>query len=903
MSDATFLGEGRRSQSGSAGISYGIDLLYRTLGDAAPGFLWLVDAKGHFVYVNKTWEDYTGATLKQLNDGGWGQFNHPAELAEVQHRWLQAQERLEQFEMELRYRRHDGEYRWMLSRVVPLLSAAGELQGWVGTTVDIQALKEAQEALRSQEQELSEFFENAAVPIHWVGPDGSILRVNQAELDLLGYRREEYVGRNIAEFHVDQSVIEDILHRLTTGEVLHDYPARLRCKDGSTKEVLIDSSGYFHQGAFVHTRCFTRDVTNQRIAEQATERLAAIVSSSADAIVSKTLTGVVTSWNAAAERIFGYSSEEMIGASIYRLIPEELHDAERSLLEQIRQGQWVEFSETERVRKDGRRITIALSVSPIRNAAGQVVGASSIKRDITERKQAELALAQSQERLQLALRAARMGTWYWDFSTDSMSWDRGLSQLYGLSEEESVIRFDQFIERVHPDDRDYVREAIQRARDITGSLTIEFRILLSNGKVRWLSDHGHVARDPSGTPRYMTGVSLDVTERTLMEERLRQAQRMDSVGQLAGGIAHEANNMMSVVLGCADYVLQRADLPQEVRQDVDQIWRAAKRTAGITQQLLAFSRRQMLRPQILDLNNTVRELEPILTRALGENRAIRMHLSPTLGRVRADPGQLEQVLINLTLNARDAMDAGGRLTFETMNVVLDQAYAAAKPVETLEPGEFAALIVTDTGHGMDRATLSHIFEPFFTTKPVGQGTGLGLSTVYGIVKQSGGFIWAYSEAGLGTTFKLYFPLVASVEERVPEDAERPAGRAEEVVLIAEDEPMVRGIMARTLRECGYTILEAGDGREALRLLEAESRRVSLIIADVVMPDMGGRELAAGVAQHWPDVPVLFTSGYTGLDVVRRGLLEEGREFVQKPLAPETLARKVRELVDAKTSVT
>jgi two-component system cell cycle sensor histidine kinase/response regulator CckA len=400
----------------------------------------------------------------------------------------------------------------------------------------------------------------------------------------------------------------------------------------------------------------------------------------------------------------------------------------------------------------------------------------------------------------------------------------------------------------------------------------------------------------------MTGVCLDVTERRLVEERLRQAQRMESVGQLAGGIAHEANNMMSVVLGCADYVLQRSDLPDQVRQDVDQIWRAAQRTAGITQQLLAFSRRQVLQPQLLDLNTTIRHLEPILARALGESRGLRMHLAPNLGQVRADPGQLEQVLINLTLNARDAMQDGGRLTIETMNVVLDQAYVASKPVETLEPGEYAALVVTDTGHGMDRLTLGRIFEPFFTTKEVGQGTGLGLSTVYGIVKQSGGFIWVYSEPGLGTTFKLYFPLVSqSLEHRVPETPAA-GGRSDEIVLVVEDEEMVRSIMARTLRDCGYNVLEAGNGREALDLIDAQKGRVNLVVADVVMPDMGGRAMAAELARHWPEVPVLFTSGYTGLDVVSRGLLEEGREFIQKPLAPEALARKVRELMDVRSAV-
>jgi PAS domain S-box-containing protein len=900
MSDTTFLGERRRSGA-TSDLPTGAERFYRTLGDVAPGFLWLVDGNGRFLFVNKTWEEYTGSNLEQLNQHGWEHYNHPADLPEVRSRWIRATERRQQFEMELRYLRRDGAYRWMLARVVPLLDSAGGLEGWVGTSVDIHELKEAQETLRRQEQELSDFFENAAVPIHWVGPDGTILRVNQAELDLLGYRRDEYVGRNVAEFHVDQQAIEDILRRLTGGEVLHDYPARLRCKDGTVKDVLIDSSVYFQEGQFIHTRCFTRDVTSQRAAEQATQRLAAIVASSADAIVGKTLEGVVTNWNTAAERIFGYSAAEMVGSSIFRLVPEELHDTERSLLERIRNGEPIEFSETDRIRKDGRRISISLSVSPIRDGLGRVIGASSIKRDITERKQAEQALAQSQERLQLALRAARMGTWYWDLATDGLIYDEGVSQLYGLEPGVGQIPIGRFFERVLTDDRDRVRQAFERARDGGGELVSEFQLTFPDGKVRWLSHHGHVVRDSSGAGLYMTGVCLDVTERRLMEERLRQAQRMDSVGQLAGGIAHEANNMMSVVLGCADYVLQRTDLAEPVRQDVDQIWRAAKRTAGITQQLLAFSRRQMLQPQILDLNATVRGLEPILARALGESRGVRMHLSPTLGAVRADPGQLEQVLINLTLNARDAMDEGGRLTIETMNVVLDQAYVDTKQVDTLEAGEYAALIVTDTGHGMDRATLSRIFEPFFTTKGVGAGTGLGLSTVYGIVKQSGGFIWAYSEPGLGTTFKLYFPLAKSAPTLPPMEERAPGGRTEEVLLIAEDEPMVREIMARTLKECGYSVREAANGQEALQLLEAAPDQVNLIVADVVMPDMGGRDMAARVAERWPDIPVLFTSGYTGLDVVRRGLLEEGREFLQKPLDPETLARKVREMLDARAS--
>jgi PAS domain S-box-containing protein len=755
--------------------------LFLALADASPGFVWIADTQGRLLWVNRTWEEFTGVSLAQLPSGGWEQFSHPDQIDQVRDQWTKASEAGDRFEVELRYRRHDGEYRWMLARMAPLRTQDGLVQSWIGSSVDTDDVVSAQ----------------------------------------------------------------------------HD--------------------------------------THESLA-----RLAAIVASSSDAIVGKTLEGTITSWNAAAERIFGYSAEEMIGASILRIIPPELHQSEGQLLARIAEGEQLELSETTRIATDGRRLDLSVSISPIRDPQGRVIGVSSIMRDISERKRAQELLAQSQERLQMALTAARMGTWRWEVAADTLTWDEGLERLYELPPGEKITGYRQFLARVHPEDRPFVEELVERALRGVGALDSEFRIVLPNGRIRWLADHGRVVRDAGGSVRSLTGICFDVTERKQVEERLRQAQRMESVGQLAGGIAHEANNMMSVVLGCADYILQRSDLSEPVRQDVEQIWRAAKRTAGVTQQLLAFSRRQVLQPQVLDLNTTVRSLESILSRTLGENSGLRLHLSPQLGKVRADPGQLEQVLINLTLNARDAMPNGGRLTIETMNITLDNHYIAGKTVDTLTPGEYAALIVTDTGHGMSQEILGRVFEPFFTTKPVGEGTGLGLSTVYGIVKQTGGFIWAYSEPGLGTTFKLYFPLIEQREGAGEAVASTVPGRAEEVVLIAEDESMVRDIMARTLRESGYTVIEASDGREALELLERLGGAVNLVVADVVMPGMAGREMTTRLAERWPQIPVLFTSGYTGLEVVRRGLLEEGREFIQKPLAPEGLIRKVRQMVSSRT---
>jgi nitrogen-specific signal transduction histidine kinase len=397
--------------------------------------------------------------------------------------------------------------------------------------------------------------------------------------------------------------------------------------------------------------------------------------------------------------------------------------------------------------------------------------------------------------------------------------------------------------------------------------------------------------------REWIGAVTDVEERKLAEDRLRRAERLETVGRLAGGIAHEANNQMSVILGSAQFVLRRPDIPDVVREDVEHIRRAAERTAGITQQLLAFSRRQVLQPHVLDLNALLQRSEPILRRTLGERSGLALHTAAGLGRVKADPGQLEQVLLNLVLNARDAMPGGGSVTIETSNVTLTPAYAAQKPVATIAPGPHVLLSVSDTGTGMDRETMGRAFEPFFTTKPLGEGTGLGLATVYGIVKQSEGYVWVYSEPGRGTTVKIYLPVVGAMATDRGRQDSAPMALGGEVILVVEDEPSVRAILSRALREQGYTVLEAAHGREAVAVADNPDTRIDLVIADIVMPGLAGRDLAERLGGMRPGVPVLFTSGYTGHDVVERGLIERDWPFLAKPVTPEALARKVRELLD------
>ena len=386
-----------------------------------------------------------------------------------------------------------------------------------------------------------------------------------------------------------------------------------------------------------------------------------------------------------------------------------------------------------------------------------------------------------------------------------------------------------------------------------------------------------------------------------LEEQLRQAQKMEAVGRLAGGIAHDFNNVLTIIRGYSELALAQMAPHDPHRARLQYIKDASDRAASLTRQLLAFSRRQVLESKVLDLNAIVTNLYEMLPRLIGEDLDIVSILQPALGRVKADPGQIEQVLLNLAVNARDAMPRGGKLTIETANVVLDENYA--RDHATVQPGPHVMLAVSDTGSGMDAATKARIFEPFFTTKEIGKGTGLGLATVYGIVKQSGGSIWVYSEPGKGTTFKIYFPRVeGELEETAPVDDRPRILRGTETVLLAEDEEMVRNLMRTILEGQGYTVLVARDATEALSFGHRHHGSIPLLVTDVVMPGMSGRELAAQLAMAHPETKVLYVSGYTDDAVVRHGVLNAGLAFLQKPFSAESFLLKVRDALDTPAKV-
>lgn len=390
----------------------------------------------------------------------------------------------------------------------------------------------------------------------------------------------------------------------------------------------------------------------------------------------------------------------------------------------------------------------------------------------------------------------------------------------------------------------------------------------------------------------------DVTARRQLEEQLRQAQKMEAVGQLAGGVAHDFNNLLTVITNYAQIVLEDQGKDGTAASELNEIKSAAERAAGLTRQLLAFSRQQLLQPRVLDLNKVSLGLTAMLQRLIGEDIRIVTNIAPKVGVVLADPGQIEQVIMNLAVNARDAMPRGGTITLETANVELGDwkmhDFGTDAP-----PGTYTMLAISDTGCGMDRATQARIFEPFFTTKEPGRGTGLGLATVYGIVKQSGGFVWVYSEIDQGTIFKIYLPHAGSGSIETMKAAEvAPRPRGTETILLVEDEDAVRRLASRVLTRQGYSVLEARNGAEALKLVDGRSRTIDLVLTDVVMPVINGSQLAAKARASFPDLRVIYMSGYTDDDIVRRGLLDPEMAFIQKPFTADGLARKVREVLDA-----
>jgi PAS domain S-box-containing protein len=511
---------------------------------------------------------------------------------------------------------------------------------------------------------------------------------------------------------------------------------------------------------------------------------------------------------------------------------------------------------------------------------------------VARRLRAEAALREAHSHLRAVIDSAPLAIYTVDAEGHVRSWNPAAEALYGWSETE-VIGGPLTPIAQESGDHQQIRERVFAGGTLRG---IETTARRRDGSPIAVTLAAAPFTDAAGNVTGALFIAADLTEVRQLEVQYRQLQKMEAVGRLAGGIAHDFNNLLTAILGTTGLVLEYVGSDKRIRMDVEEIEKAAKRAAGLTRQLLVFSRQQVLEPRILDINAVVRDLERMLARLIGEDIELRLQLAPEIGAVQADPGQLQQAIVNLVVNARDAMPNGGGLTIETTEVALDPRQLEAHT--PTQPGTYVLLAVHDTGVGMDAATKARLFEPFFTTKAPGRGTGLGLATVYSIVKQSGGYIWAYSEPGQGTTFKIYLPRVAGTPEQMAAQTPAPFAIGSETVLLVEDQAEVRKLTSRILEARGYTVLPAEDAGAAVQLAERYLKRIDLLLTDVVMPGVNGRELALRLAGQRRDLKVLFVSGYTGEAIRQHGLLELGAAFLQKPFTPEVLARKVREVLDA-----
>ncbi len=517
--------------------------------------------------------------------------------------------------------------------------------------------------------------------------------------------------------------------------------------------------------------------------------------------------------------------------------------------------------------------------------------------NIRQRRKAEARLRASEDSLEKAQSVAHIGSWDHNLINGNLWWSSETYRIFGYGEERPTVSLAFFLERVHPEDREAVQRASSEARAQGKAYGVEHRILRPDGKERLVRQQAEVIIGQDGNAVGLVGTTQDITDVRSLEEQLRHSQKLEAVGQLAGGIAHDFNNLLTAINGYCDLILEDLSDRDPMHSDLLEIRRAGERAATLTRQLLAFSRKQVMELRVINLNTVVAGMDNMLRRLLGEDIELHTHFQPDLGLVRADPGQLEQVVLNLAVNARDAMPEGGKLTIETSNVVLDEDYASTH--QSVVPGFYTLLAVSDTGCGMDSETQAQVFEPFFTTKNPGKGTGLGLSMVYGIVKQSGGSVWVYSEPNQGSTFKIYLPALQEAQEsEANQEPTEELAKGSETVLVVEDESAVRSFTSMVLKRSGYQVIEASNGEQALSLSLAHLGEIQLLVTDMVMPGMGGRQVAEALESQRPAIRVLYVSGYTENAIAKRGSLGSDLPFLQKPFTMEALLRKVRQVLDA-----
>ena len=731
---------------------------------------------------------------------------------------------------------------------------------------------------------------------------GNIEYVNRKFTEVTGYSLAEAAGRNprlLKSGELPSGRYKELWETISAGRTwageFHN-----RKKNGELFWEFARISPVFNPvGQITHYLAVKEDITERRQVEAALQlseaQLRAMFEGSAIGVVLVNAEGRPIRCNPALSQILGYSSAELCRLSFADFAHREDQDKDLPLFRSVIAGARDQYQIEKRfVCKDGRIVWGRLTVSAVRSSEHAPLHAVGMLEDITRRKEAEQELQRREERFRRLIENASDLITVINCEGIAQFQSPSSERVLGFKPEEIAGR--SVFEIIHPEDTPRVVAALQNTlSNPTVPIIEEFRLRHRDGTWRTIQSIGQNMPAETGGPFLIVVNSRDVTGQKSLQEQLRQSQKMEAIGQLAGGIAHDFNNLLTVIAGHSELLLMESPPDNPATASLTEIRGAAARAAALTRQLLAFSRQQVLSPRVVNLNMVVTDAGKMLQRLIGEDVVLQTNLSPDLNPVRVDPGQMDQVIINLLVNARDAMPRGGKISIETSNVLLDEAYAKSRP--DVRPGRYVRLAVSDAGTGIAPEILPHIFEPFFTTKGVGQGTGLGLAVVHGIVKQSEGHITVSSKVGVGTTFQIHLPVVEKPLHRSAATGESKRLHGPETILLVEDEESVRKLAAMALERFGYTVLKAASGDDALHLLATSGRKIDLLLTDLVMPGMSGRELAEAFASRAPEIKVLFLSGYTDDAAVRHGILQAGMAFLQKPFTPNLLAEKIREVLD------
>jgi two-component system, cell cycle sensor histidine kinase and response regulator CckA len=771
-------------------------------------------------------------------------------------------------------------------------------------SVDITAREKEADALRRSEEKYRMLVENSLQGLVII-QDGRYVFCNSAYAKMTGYSIEELLALTPTELgnmcHPDDRLFVWKRHqdRIAGKEVPPHYECRAFRKDGTLLWLEVHSSLTEYNGKLA-TQLLYLDISERKHAENAlreSEERFRLIAETIDEIfwlfdVEK---GTITYISPAHERIWGTRIDghvEKIEPSLDQVHPDDRERIE-SIAAQMKTGLPLDY-EHRVIRPDGSIRRLWSRCFPIADEAGNVKRYIGVAQDVTARWNAEEALKESREYLNQIINHVGDPIFVKDDRQKFVLVNDAMCELAGRRREELIgVSVDEVLPQALAA---AIGKQEQEILESGKECLIEESIPGVFGKVHTMMSRKTRLIDKSGK-KHIIGVLRDITEYKRLQVQFMQSQKMEAIGLLAGGVAHDFNNLLTVIKGYSELLMRKLTTSDSRRRDLEQIMSAGQQAVSLTAQLLAFSRKQILQPKVLSLNDSLDETGKMLRRLIGEDIDLVTMTQPGLGLINADPGQIQQILLNLAVNARDAMPQGGKLTIETANAEFDDAYARRHPI--VKKGSYVMLSLSDNGIGMDDATQARIFEPFFTTKAQGEGTGLGLSTVYGIVKQSNGFIWVYSEVGNGTAFKIYFPRVQGGEsDSNVEQKPKREYRGSETILVVEDDASVRELSCLILREQGYTVLSAPNGIEALDAARKYSGHIDLVVTDVVMPGMSGREFVLQLESSMPGIKALYVSGYADNAIVHHGMLDANLAFLQKPFDAESLARKVREVIEA-----